>query len=281
MLAYATQRQAQRRRGRRPTALYLTPERATWRSQMEELRTQRRRDRLAAKASDAAWHTRRQAHHQQQATWQALSPAEKRRCHAQRATEEAQWRAERQARRTEMACRQEATCTWHQARRALCVQQAQWQPAAEPVSAWIAILVVIDNCTRRCLGLPMFEAGLHVKAELVVEALSQLLPVNLQFVISDNGSQFRSDAFAALAKAAGFVSVRIAPYRARTNGIAERFVRTLKEGLQDKSWSAPDELPVLLTQLNAVYNDRPHQGRDLCGLSPNEYACRLWSSATC
>jgi hypothetical protein len=66
------------------------------------------------------------------------------------------------------------------------------------------------------------------------------------------------------------VHVRIAPYRARTNGLAERFVRTLKEALEELSWSTPDEVPRLLEQLLDGYNDRPHQGRDLAGLSSNE-----------
>ena len=29
------------------------------------------------------------------------------------------------------------------------------------VTAWIAILLVTDNCTRQCLGLPLFMAGSH------------------------------------------------------------------------------------------------------------------------
>ena len=151
----------------------------------------------------------------------------------------------------------------------------------QSVTAWLAILVIIDNCTRRCLGLPMFLEGIHVTAELVVAALSNFLPSGLQFVISDNGSHFRSDAFAALAKRAGFVRVHIAPYRARTNGIAERFVRTLKEGLEGLGWSTPDEVPPLLEHLLDSYNDRPHQGRELAGLSPNAYVSRLRASAIC
>lgn len=248
---------------------------------MEELRAQRRRHRLAAQASDAAWRALRQAHRQHKAAWHALSLSEKRRQSAQHAAAEARWRADRDARRAEMTTRREADLAWRQARQALRAEQAQWKPTAQPAAAWLAILVIVDNCTRRCLGLPTFIDGVHVTAETVVEALSGLLPANLLFVISDNGTHFRSDAFAALAKSANFVHVRIAPYRARTNGIAERFVRTLKEGLEEQNWSNPQDVPGLLTQLLGEYNDRPHQGRELAGLSPNEYANRLRPGAIC
>ena len=33
------------------------------------------------------------------------------------------------------------------------------------VTSWIAILVINHNCTRQCLGLPLFVAGSHVTAE--------------------------------------------------------------------------------------------------------------------
>ena len=61
-----------------------------------------------------------------------------------------------------------------------------------------------------------------------------------------------------------------------SNGIAERFVRTLKEWLRDKSWQSPEELAELLKQFRLEYNDRPHQGIPIAGLSPNEYASRLY-----
>ena len=37
-----------------------------------------------------------------------------------------------------------------------------------------------------------------------------------------------------------------------------------------------EQLAALLGQFRAEYNDRPHQGLGLPGLSPNEYADRLW-----
>jgi len=79
----------------------------------------------------------------------------------------------------------------------------------------------------------------------------------------------------------GFVHVRIAPHRARTNGIAERFVRTLKEWLETHTWHSPEEFAALLVEFIEYYNDRPHQGAELDGLSPNEFARRLAECSTC
>ncbi len=144
------------------------------------------------------------------------------------------------------------------------------------VTAWIAILVINDNCTRQCLGLPLFVAGSHVTAEMVVEALRVLLPANLQFLISDRGTHFAADVFQQFAKDADFVHVVIARHRPQSNGIAERFVRTLKEWLADKAWLSDQELSQFLLLFLPEYNDRPHQGLPASGLSPNEYAKRLW-----
>jgi hypothetical protein len=78
------------------------------------------------------------------------------------------------------------------------------------VTAWIAILMITDNCTRQCLGLPLFVAGSHVTSEMVTLALGTLLPANLQFLISDRGIHFTADVFQQFAKDAKFVHVVVA-----------------------------------------------------------------------
>jgi transposase InsO family protein len=116
----------------------------------------------------------------------------------------------------------------------------------------------------------------RVTAELVVTALRALLPEDLQFLISDRGVHFTAQVFAQLAREQGFIHVVIARHRPQSNGIAERFVRTLKEWLADKVWTSDQELAALLTQFRAEYNQRPHQGLGIPGLSPNEFAGRIW-----
>lgn len=72
-----------------------------------------------------------------------------------------------------------------------------------------------------------------------------------------------------------FTHVVIARHRPQSNGITERFVRTLKEWLAGKSWESTQELRVLLNHFRPEYNDRPHQGLPISGLSPNEFADRI------
>ncbi len=100
----------------------------------------------------------------------------------------------------------------------------------------VAVLVVVDNCTRKCFGLPVFISGKHVSADDVVKALENLLPSELKYIISDNGKQFIAEAFQKLCKNKGITHIRITPHRPATNGIAERFVRRLKEMLIERTW---------------------------------------------
>ena len=109
---------------------------------------------------------------------------------------------------------------------------------------------------------------------MIVEALRFLLPPDLLFLISDRGTHFTADAFETLMRSEEFIHVLIARHRPQSNGIAERFVRSLKEWLRDKSWQDDQELAALLDQFLAEYNDRPHQGLSIPGLSPNEFANR-------
>ena len=184
----------------------------------------------------------------------------------------------REQRRQQLARRKQADERWRLARQNLREQLTQ----LPVVTAWIAILLVTDNCTRQCLGLPLFLAGSHVTAEMVVAALRVLLPVDLQFVtscpnlgISDRGVHFTADVFRQLAKDAEFVHVVFARHRPQSNGIAERFVRTIKEWLADKAWASDTELLEFLNRFLLEFNDRPHQGLPSPGLSPNEFAKRL------
>jgi transposase InsO family protein len=111
---------------------------------------------------------------------------------------------------------------------------------------------------------------------MVVEALTVLLPPELQFLITDRGTHFTANIFEQLADGHDFIHVLIARHRPQSNGIAERFVRTLKEWLADKSWQSDQQLAQLLTNFMAEYNDRPHRGLPTPGLSPNEFANRTW-----
>ena len=216
------------------------------------LRDARRQERSQRKTEDAAWRTLRQQRRDSKISNET-------------------WRQLRSQRTQEFEQRQQADAIWRKQRQALRERCAQ----LPLVTAWIAILVVTDNCTRQCLGLPLFVMGPKVTAELIVEALRALLPTELHFLISDRGTHFTANAFRQLALNQEFIHVLIARHRPESNGIAERFVRTLKEWLADKVWTSDQPLAELLCQFIADYNDRPHQGLSIPGLSPNEFARRI------
>lgn len=231
----------------------------TLRQAEAELRAERRAVRERRRQEDQAWREMRTARSANGSEGEkgrsAAISAELRRQH-----------------REQLARREREDAEWRQRRAALREQLS----ALPVVTAWIAVLVVVDSCTRQCLGLPLFTAGSHVTAEMIVMALESLLPAGLQFLVSDRGVHFRSAVFEALVRQKGIMHVLTARHRPQSNGIAERFVRTLKEWLAEHSWQTLDELTALVTQFLEEYNDRPHQGLPLPGLSPNEFAKRLW-----
>jgi transposase InsO family protein len=227
------------------------------RQEEAHLRAERRTLRQQRSQEDQAWQTLRSEHKEQPAV-----PAD----------QDEAWRALRQQRRQTLTQRQQEDERWRQSRRSL---RERWSQLPI-VSAWIAILVITDNCSRQCLGLPLLLADPRVTSELIVEALRALLPPELLFLITDRGVHFTAQAFQELMRQEEFIHVLIARHRPQSNGIAERFVRTLKEWLMDKSWQDDRELALLLTQFLDEYNDRPHQGLAIPGLSPNEFANRIW-----
>ena len=88
-------------------------------------------------------------------------------------------------------------------------------------------------------------------------------------------SHFKANSFKKRFLSETFIHVFTARHRPQSNSIAERFVRTLKEWLEPRSWSNDQELAALLKQFHDEYNDRPHQGLATPGLSPNEFARRV------
>ena len=110
---------------------------------------------------------------------------------------------------------------------------------------------------------------------MIVETRRVLLPEDLRFLISDRGIHFTAQVFQQLARDENFLYVVIARHRPQSTGIAERFVRTLKERLATHTWTTDQELLKLLEQFRLEFNDRPHQGIAIPGLSPNEFANRL------
>jgi transposase InsO family protein len=224
------------------------------------------------KLEDRAWKAAKAEYCQARQAYMKGSRSERKQ-HRQAWQETLQvWCQVRAQRRITLQSRQQENQDWH-ARNQLRIGAVSTKPSDR---LWLAILVVTDNCTRQCLGLPVFSAGAKLTSQELVSALKEILPAELQFFISDQGSHFRTKAFALLASECSFVHVPVYRHRPESNGIAERFVLTLKNWLLDHSWKAASDLQPLLTTFQAEYNDRPHQGLAIPGLSPNEFAMRIW-----
>lgn len=227
-------------------------QRAAVRHADSELRAHRRKVRTQRQAEDVAHRAAQATPRQAEATAQHRAhPAHRRAQLQQRRREDAAWRTERLALRT------------------------QWA-ATRLVTTWVAVLILVDNCTRQSYGLPLFAAGQHITAAVVAAALRALLPTGTAFVITDRGTHFTAQDFTALAEELMFLHVLAPKHRPQTNGVAERFVRTFKTWLRDKTWQTLPELETLAAQFQAEYNRTPHQGLPFPYLSPAEFANYLW-----
>ena len=243
----------------------VTAQKRALRDEEAQLRAQRRRVRQKRQKEDDTWKMMRQMYREMASASPSATGEDT-------AWVKAAQRGLRQHRTRLRAQRQAEDRLWRQQRHAL---RSRWMELPT-VTAWIAILVITDNCSRHCPGLPLFVAGSHVTADAIVNALKELLPPTLRFLITDRGIHFRAKVFHALAQHHEFIHVMIARHRPQSNGIAERFVRTLKEWLYETSWNDDQQLARLLEQFVAEYNERPHQGLPIPGLSPKEFANRLW-----
>ena len=242
------------------------------RQQQTTLAVERSQSRARRRPEDGAWQIlRRQRQAQPAARTQQLQTGTRPAWGSKKAQDQ-QWRQLRDQRRQQLTQRHPEDDIWRQKR--LDIRMGLSDLGL--VTSWIAVLVVVDNCTRQCLGLPLFVAGPHLTADMVVEAFHVLLPPELQFLITDRGTHVTANIFDQLAEGREFIHVLIARHRPQSNGSAERFGRTLKEWLAHKSWQSDQELAQLLAQFMAEYNDRPHQGLPTPGLSPNEFTNRAW-----
>lgn len=242
-----------------------------WRQEWEgrASRYQLRQQRLQ---EDQTWRATTRQWRKTRLDYQALTSAERRQQKEVFERSQQLRKEQRQQHRQTLLNRKEENLLWHQRNQLLKTDQS----TPTESRSWLAILVVTDNCTRQCLGLPVFRSGSKLTSDEVIVALQTILPTELQFLISDQGTHFRSKAFAQLAQVEAFVHIPIYRHRPQTNGIAERFVLTLKNWLRDKSWDTVSEFEAWLAQFQPFYNNRPHQGLAFPGLSPNEFANRIW-----
>jgi transposase InsO family protein len=99
-------------------------------------------------------------------------------------------------------------------------------------TGWEFVHVCIDDATR----LAYVEVLADEKATTAIAFLKRALAfygrhgIDVERVMTDNGSAYRSTIHAFACRAMGLRHLRTRPYRPRTNGKAERFIRTLLGG---------------------------------------------------
>jgi transposase InsO family protein len=98
-------------------------------------------------------------------------------------------------------------------------------------AGWEFVHVCVDDCTR----LAYAEALDDERADTVCAFLARAIEwfaghgIRVERVMTDNGAGYRSLAHRAVCRRLGLRHLFTEPYRPRTNGKAERFIRTLAE----------------------------------------------------
>lgn len=133
------------------------------------------------------------------------------------------------------------------------------------------VLTVIDDCTRECIAL---VADTSLSGRRVVRELNQLMLQRgaPKMVVSDNGTEFTSNAILNWADETKVEWHYIAPGKPMQNGFIESFNGKLRdEKLNDTLFSTLHQVRVELATWRNYYNQhRPHSG--LGWLTPTEFA---------
>lgn len=127
---------------------------------------------------------------------------------------------------------------------------------------WEFVHVCIDDASRIAFSRVMKDerkasAVAFLKAAVAYYAS---LGVKIERVMTDNGSCYRSRAFARACKTLGLKHIFTKPYTPRTNGKAERFIQTsLREWAYARAYNTSDERTAELQRWLHRYNwHRPH-----------------------
>lgn len=125
-------------------------------------------------------------------------------------------------------------------------------------------LIVVDAKTKWPEVIPLKETT----SDKTFEALERLFAVHgiPEQLVSDNGPQFRSKVWQDLMVEHGIVHTLSPPYHPRSNGEAERFVRTFKESIS-KAEEGAGKVMKALNMFLMLYRATPHPAT---GKSPSE-----------
>jgi transposase InsO family protein len=131
---------------------------------------------------------------------------------------------------------------------------------------WSFVHVAVDDHTRMAYAEELPDELGATAAAFLRRAVSFLAGygIDVRRVLSDNGTCYRSKAFAATAEELGLKLSRTRPYRPQTNGKAEAMVKVLLNGWAYKELYPTGEARIqALRRFLRFYNlHRPHGGLD-------------------
>ena len=135
------------------------------------------------------------------------------------------------------------------------------------------IFAVVDDFTRECLGLVVDTS---LTAQRVMRELNYIIEVRgcPRMIVSDNGTEFTSNAILAWQGELGIEWHYIAPGKPMQNGFVESFNGRLRdECLNEHLFANLNEARQIIEEWRIDYNtNRPHTS--LNGLTPTEFATR-------
>jgi transposase InsO family protein len=131
-------------------------------------------------------------------------------------------------------------------------------------AGWEFVHVAIDDHSRIAFAKIMPSEKKRSATSFLKAAIAhyQSLGINVERVMTDNGSCYKSFAFRGLCKRLGLKHIRTKPYTPRTNGKAERFIQTsLREWAYAQAYQNSRQRKAELPSWLHRYNwHRPHAG---------------------
>jgi transposase InsO family protein len=137
-------------------------------------------------------------------------------------------------------------------------------------AGWEYVHVAIDDASRLAYAEVLTNEQAHTVVGFLERAVAHMasLGIAVSAVMTDNGPGYRSLTHAACCRRLGLRHLRTRPYTPRTNGKAERFIRTLTDGWAHRRiYRHSTERQAALGGWLHFYNrHRPHSG--IGGLTP-------------
>ena len=117
------------------------------------------------------------------------------------------------------------------------------------------LITMIDRATRWAEAVPACNISAETVAEVFLNNWISRFGVPLH-IVTDQGRQFESSLMSSLSSLIGFQRLRTSPYHPQSNGMIERFHRTLKNSLKSRKGDWLIALPTVMMALRSLPNEQ-------------------------